>query len=326
MIRKWLRMGAVGFALALSLAAIGAALLTTGGFVSGNALPAGPSVRIESGTVPPPPGTETTRLEAFGVTALCAATIDVVYNPAVKDATGCIPNPGNVTGLMVVCNPDYENNGGDWDTVRVAAIHATGVPVGDFPLADIVWTAVGNPGACTPLDVQVVNFANCAGGPITVTAEDGENCLPTPTPPPTGTPTGTPTPTPTTPPSEPWPTGTPTPTATPTPTPTPTPTATPVLTPTPTVVVTPTPGITPTPVVTPPPGITPTPGTTPTPGVTPAPGVTPKPAPTAMPPTGAGGLSDGGSAPWAAALAAGGILALLLTATGISRSARRRIE
>ena len=162
MIRKWLRMGAVGFALALSLAAIGAALLTTGGFVSGNALPAGPSVRIESGTVPPPPGTETTRLEAFGVTALCAATIDVVYNPAVKDATGCVHNPGNVTGLMVVCNPDYDNDGGATDTVRVVAIHPEGV-TGDIPLADIVWTAVGNPGACTDLDILVRSFANCAG-------------------------------------------------------------------------------------------------------------------------------------------------------------------
>jgi len=70
------------------------------------------------------------------------------------------------------------------------------------------------------------------------------------------------------------------------------------------------------PVPTTPPGATPT--------VTPVPGVTP--IPVAPPPSGGGGLLDGGSAPWTAALGATGVLALLLTAVGLSHGARRRPE
>jgi hypothetical protein len=78
---------------------------------------------------------------------------------------------------------------------------------------------------------------------------------------------------------------------------------------------------------TPPPPVTPVvtptvPATPPPPGITPTPGAIVTPA--ALPPTGAGGLLGGGSAPWTAAVAAGGVLALLLTAVGLSRGARRR--
>ncbi|UCH87791.1 MAG: thrombospondin type 3 repeat-containing protein [Dehalococcoidia bacterium] len=62
----------------------------------------------------------------------------------------------------------------------------------------------------------------------------------------------------------------------------------------------------------------------PTPAVTPEPGVTPTPV--APPPTGGSGLLDGGSAPWTTAAAAAGVLALLLTAVGLSRGVRRRAE
>jgi hypothetical protein len=64
--------------------------------------------------------------------------------------------------------------------------------------------------------------------------------------------------------------------------------------------------------------------TEPTPVVTPVPGVTPTPV--APPPSGGGGLLNGGSAPWTAGLAAAGVLALLLTAVGLSRGARSRSE
>jgi hypothetical protein len=75
---------------------------------------------------------------------------------------------------------------------------------------------------------------------------------------------------------------------------------------------TPTPGAT----VTPPPGATVT--------VTPTPGATRTPS--APPSTGSGGLFDGDGVPWAAGLAAAGILTMLLTAVGLSRGARRRVE
>jgi len=69
--------------------------------------------------------------------------------------------------------------------------------------------------------------------------------------------------------------------------------------------------------------VSPTPGVTPTATPAPAPGT---PTPVAPPPTGGGGLFDGNGLPWATALAAGGVLALLLTAVGLSRGARRRSE
>jgi hypothetical protein len=66
---------------------------------------------------------------------------------------------------------------------------------------------------------------------------------------------------------------------------------------------------------------TPTPTPTATPEVTPTPTVTP----VAPPPTGGGGLLTGTSGlPWAAALAAGSILALLLAGVSLSRAAKRR--
>jgi len=72
----------------------------------------------------------------------------------------------------------------------------------------------------------------------------------------------------------------------------------------------------------PPAGVTPTP-TTPA-GVTPTPEVTRTPA--APPSTGSGGLFGGGGVPWATGLAALGVLTMLLTAVGLSRGARRRVE
>jgi hypothetical protein len=277
--------------------------LTTTGVVFAQ----GPTVSIESGEIVQGGSGEVTLLSALGITspALCGFTVDIVYDPAVKDATACDPDPADNFDAAV-CNVDYAAN-----TVRVTGGTSAGQGlIGDIALAHITWRAVGTAGDKTTLDVQVVDFLDCAIPHVTIPGvidEDGENEI-----------TAQPQPQPITP----TPSPTRTPTATPTPTPTPTATATPEVTPT--VEVTPTPGVTPTVVVTPTPVVTPPPGTTPTPGVTPTPAATK--TPTGLPSTGAGGLSDGGGAPWAAAVAAGGLLALLLAAASVSRAARRRTE
>jgi len=299
---KWPRGRAVGFVVVALLAAVGVSFLATAGPVFGQ----GPTVSIESGEIVQGGSGEVLTLSALNVTspALCTFTVDIVYDPGVKVPTDCDPDPGNNFDSEL-CNPDYPGN-----IVRVTAADAQGVTGVNIPLADITWRAVGLAGAKTTLEVQIVTFKDCADPPVAIPGvlpQNGENKITAPPQPPPVTPTPSPTITPT---------------ATPTPTPTPTATATPEVTPT--VEVTPTPEVTPTVVVTPPPVVTPTPGITPAPAVTPTPGAIVTPA--ALPPTGAGGLSDGGSAPWAAAVAAGGLLALLLTAASVSRAARRRTE
>ena len=290
---KWPRGRAVGLVVVALLVAVGVSFLATAGPVFAQA----PTVSIESGEIVQGGSGEVLTLSALNVTspALCTFTVDIVYDPLVKVPTDCDPDPGNNFDSEL-CNPDYPGN-----IVRVTAADAQGVTGVNIPLADITWRAVGLAGAKTTLEVQIVTFKDCADPPVAIPGvlpQNGENKItaqPVPPPPASPSPTRTPTATPT---------------------PTPTPTVTPTVEVTPTPEVTPTVVVTPTPVVTPPPGITPTPGVTPTPGAT--------PMPTAMPPTGAGGLSDGGGAPRAAAVAAGGLLALLLTVASISRSARRR--
>jgi hypothetical protein len=188
------------------LLALGLALMARGQFAWGAS---GPTVRVESASVSVG-GSVTVGLDALNVPdpGVAAVTVDVQYDNTVIDATACNQVPG-----AVVCNRDYAP-----DKVRVtgAGVYALS---GNFALAEITFRAVGQPGQCSPLDVHIVTFAGPSGEPVSVTAEDGQVCIPAPTSTPTRTPTATPTRTPTT-----------TPTHTPTTTPTHTPTATPTRT------------------------------------------------------------------------------------------------
>jgi hypothetical protein len=136
----------------LALMAVGAGLLATASVVSSQQ---GPTVSIESGEVAEG-GTEMTRLWALDVNdpPLCGFTIDVVYDPLVKIATGCVPDPEGDFGVRL-CNPDYAS-----DTVRVVGANFEGL-TGAIPLADITWRAVGRAGDSTDLDVQIVDFVDC---------------------------------------------------------------------------------------------------------------------------------------------------------------------
>jgi hypothetical protein len=168
---------------AFALLALGLALMARGQFAWGASEP---TVRVESASVSVG-GSVTVGLDALNVPApgVAAITVDVQYDNTVVDATACNQIPG-----AVVCNKDYAP-----DKVRVTGAGLYGLS-GTFALADITFRAVGQPGQCSPLDVQIVTFADTNGQPLSVTAEDGQVCIPAATTTPPATPTHTPTATP----------------------------------------------------------------------------------------------------------------------------------
>jgi hypothetical protein len=189
---------------AFALLALGLVLMARGQFAWGAGAA---TVRVDSASVSAG-GSVTISLDALSVPApgLAAATVDVQYDNTIIDATACSPGGG-----QYVCNPNYPPDDPSPNKVRMTAVSLTPFS-GDIALAEMTFRAVGQPGQCSPLDVQIVTFADPNGQPISVTAQDGQVCIPGPTTTPTRTPTATPTHTPTH-----------TPTATPTRTPTATP-------------------------------------------------------------------------------------------------------
>lgn len=157
------------------------------------------SVRIGSATAPPG-GSVTVPLEALNVPSPGpgALAVDIVYDANIEPSDWS----AGPSLDMAQCSLDYAPY-----TIRCTGISTAGVS-GDILLANITFHAVGQPGACSPLDVTVVTFADTDGQDIIpVSDTDGQICIL-----PGETPTSTPTPTPT-----------PTPVTTPMPTPTPTP-------------------------------------------------------------------------------------------------------
>jgi hypothetical protein len=209
---KWPTGRAIGLGVVALLVAVGMAFLATAGPVFSTD---GPTVSIEDGETVPG-GTDVTRLMAEDVSspALCAFTVDVVYDPDVKTPSECVADPEDNFPQLADCDVDYAD-----DTVRVQGAIGTAAGVtGNIPLADITWTGVGSAGDSTDLDVQIVEFWDCSAQPVEITPvadQDGVNAIvapsPTPTPTPSPTPTATATPSPT-------PTASPTPEVSPTPT------------------------------------------------------------------------------------------------------------
>ena len=164
------------------LVALGAALLVGGPFVSGRSTA---TVTMESGSVPPG-GSETVRLKALNVDApgIGAVTIDIQYDNTVVGASACAPDVGNRLDLDQ-CKLDYGPS-----KMRMTGISVAGA-LGDIALADITFQAIGNPGECSPLVIQVATLADPEGTPITHTVQDGQLCVSSPTPTSTATPTAT---------------------------------------------------------------------------------------------------------------------------------------
>jgi hypothetical protein len=144
-------------------------------------------VRAGSGEVAPG-ATITVPVTAENVPAdspLAAATIEILYDPSVLDATSCDIDP-NAMFDSAACNPDFDNNGIDPDTVRFNVTSVSGVS-GDPLLANITFAAVGQSGDTTVVAVVIAVFADPAGDPVAASGQDGQICL---------TPCATPTPCP----------------------------------------------------------------------------------------------------------------------------------
>ncbi len=198
-----------------ALMTLGIALMARGEFALGAAQP---TVQVVPATANVSAGgSVTVHLRALNISTptLGAATIDIQYDGAVIDATACTPDPDHRFDVPI-CTRHFPTA----DTVRVSdtEIFSLVGASGNIVLADITFKAVGQPGDCSPLHVQIETFADPINGqPISATAQDGQVCIP-----------AAPTPSPTT---SPEPTASPTPAATDTPTPSSTPGA--VETPTP---------------------------------------------------------------------------------------------
>ncbi len=165
---------------ALMLGALAAWLFAAGQLVSGSGTA---TIRIGDGSIQFD-GEEVATLEAVNVDApgVCAITVGITYEPAVKVATACDADPHGLFDTAV-CNVTTPG------TVSFTAIKAAEGVNGSFPLTDITWHGEGDPGECTLVDLTIATFADCDGSDIAVNEDDGNNCIASPLPGPTLTPT-----------------------------------------------------------------------------------------------------------------------------------------
>jgi len=146
---------------------------------------------------------------------LGAATVDILYNPSVVDATACNVDPGGFFDSKV-CNVNFDNNGSNPDIVRFTLLAINGAS-GNITLANITFVGAGSPGDSTPVEIMAITLADPNGNTLPTTFSNGSLSMPAPIPTDTPvTPTNTPFPT-NTPTDKPTPTKTPKPSKTPLP-------------------------------------------------------------------------------------------------------------
>lgn len=124
-------------------------------------------VDISSGFVLPAESI-TVSVNAAGVPSqgLAAVTVDVVFDPTLVDPVACTADPDHLFSLRS-CNTSFSAN-----SLRFAAIDIDG-EAGDFRLANVTFQAIGAPGQSSPLDVNVVTFADPDGIDLAVVDQDG---------------------------------------------------------------------------------------------------------------------------------------------------------
>ena len=106
---------------------------------------------------------------------LVSATINVNYDPAVLQAVACRPDPlGSFAAAQ--CDPAYEQDGVNPDTLQFSLGSAGGVP-GNPPLAELGFRAVGDPGQVSFLDVVIQAFKGPGGVDIPAASFDGLVCI-----------------------------------------------------------------------------------------------------------------------------------------------------
>jgi len=162
---------------------------------------AGLGATVQIGSESAPPGENVTvRLEVLDVPepGLGAYTVNVSYDPAIVDPTGCVPDPGNVIGSDLPCNLNWERNDVNPDTARIGGFQMSAGLTGTVALADITFECIGVGTSNLALTVVELTDTSAANIPR-VTANGSIVCSvgPTNTPTATAMPTRTPTATPT---------------------------------------------------------------------------------------------------------------------------------
>jgi len=167
---KWVLPGLVTLAAAITVAS----LLLARGLAGGS--PA-TLVRMGSGSVLASQ-TVDLPLEAVDVPAPGLGTyrVDVtVADPTVAEVIGCVGDPNDLfPGLppvpeCTILAPDH---------VRAGSIRFTAGATGTFPLADITFHGLGEPGECSDLIVEVLEFLDVDDLAIPKTTQNGEICIP----------------------------------------------------------------------------------------------------------------------------------------------------
>jgi len=112
-------------------------------------------------------------VEALDVPApgLGAFTVDISYTGSIVTPTSYDGNPNGDLN-MVICNLDLVPGA----TISCTGISTSGAP-GDSLLANITFEAVGQPGDCSSLSLEVVTFADPDGNDIPFNRQDGSLCV-----------------------------------------------------------------------------------------------------------------------------------------------------
>ena len=105
------------------------------------------------------------------VPGLGAFTVEISYIGSIVTPTSYVDNPNGDLD-MVTCNLDLVPGA----TISCTGISVLGAP-GDSLLANITFQAVGQPGDCSSLSLEVPTFADPDGNDIPFNSQDGSLCV-----------------------------------------------------------------------------------------------------------------------------------------------------
>jgi hypothetical protein len=119
---------------------------------------------------------EATNLPAEGIGAM---SVSVSYDPAILTIASCTVDPNNVLDSGF-CNPNFASN-----TVRFNGIAVQGTTADSVLLANVVFTAVGNPNSTSPLTITSHTLTATDGATIPHQSANGSINIPGTNPAPT---------------------------------------------------------------------------------------------------------------------------------------------
>ena len=133
------------------------------------------TLHVGSGEVAPGGSISVPVTADLGGDLLGAGTVEIRYDPAVLDATGCSVDPEGRFDYKY-CNANYNNDGVNPDSVRLNLTSLAGV-TGQLTLANITFQAVGSAGSASNLDVVPVVLSDPEGAALTVSDNYGQVCV-----------------------------------------------------------------------------------------------------------------------------------------------------